>query len=198
VPTPSAHRPDVLSVAGRVRAAASRTARLTSAGHRIGLAGKRAHYILVVKKNQPGLYAQVKNLPWRHVPVASRQHNRGHGRPAQPGHRHLENGRARQHRRRLQAPRPGRHPDPRNPRTAPSMSKTDTTRLRRGPGGCCTPLPYRHRLALADGEVADVACARSGDPRGDQGLEGRGPQPIGAAGEVPLLEVCTCGMVHDR
>ncbi len=42
--------------------------------------GKSAHYILVVKKNQPGLYAQVKNLPWRHIPVASRQHNRGHGR----------------------------------------------------------------------------------------------------------------------
>jgi predicted transposase YbfD/YdcC len=41
--------------------------------------GKRAHYILVVKKNQPGLYAQVKNLPWRHIPVAARQHNRGHG-----------------------------------------------------------------------------------------------------------------------
>jgi predicted transposase YbfD/YdcC len=41
---------------------------------------KKAHYILVVKKNQPGLYAQVKNLPWRHVPVAARQHGRGHGR----------------------------------------------------------------------------------------------------------------------
>ncbi len=34
----------------------------------------------MAKKNQPGLYAQVKNLPWRHIPVASRQHNRGHGR----------------------------------------------------------------------------------------------------------------------
>ena len=78
------------------------------------------------------------------------------------------------------------------------MSKTDTTRLRRGPGGCRTPLPYRHRLALADGEVAGVACARSGDPRGHQGLEGIGPQAIGTAGEVPLLEVCTCGVVHDR
>ena len=77
------------------------------------------------------------------------------------------------------------------------MSKTDTTRLRRGPGGCRTPLPYRHRLALADGEVADVACARSGDPRGHQGLECIGPQAIGTAGEVPLLEVCTCGVVHD-
>ena len=179
------------------------------------VAHKKAHYILVVKKNQPGLYAQVKNLPWRHIPVAARQRNRGHGRqehrtlktaavaaglglparrpghlphppdpaagrrevadrhrlrhhqpgrppgnpgparrldprpladrgaaphprrqlrrrrlpdphrqrtpghghPAQPRHRDLENGRARQHRRRLQAPRPGRHPHPRNPRT---------------------------------------------------------------------------------
>ena len=41
---------------------------------------KKAHYILVIKKNQPGLYAQVKNLPWRHVPAAARQRNRGHGR----------------------------------------------------------------------------------------------------------------------
>ncbi|MGA2829719.1 MAG: transposase family protein [Streptosporangiaceae bacterium] len=29
---------------------------------------------------QPGLYAQVKNLPWRRIPVAARQHGRGHGR----------------------------------------------------------------------------------------------------------------------
>ena len=33
-----------------------------------------------MKKNQPGLYAQVRNLPWRRIPVASRQHDRGHGR----------------------------------------------------------------------------------------------------------------------
>ena len=33
-----------------------------------------------MKKNQPGLYAQIKNLPWRRIPVAARQHNRGHGR----------------------------------------------------------------------------------------------------------------------
>jgi predicted transposase YbfD/YdcC len=44
------------------------------------VAQKKAHYILVVKKNQPGLYAQVKNLPWRRIPVAARQHDRGHGR----------------------------------------------------------------------------------------------------------------------
>ena len=82
-------------------------------------AGKGAHYTLVVNKNQPGLYARVKNLP-------------------------------------------------------------------------CRPRP-----ALADGEGADVARARSGDPRGHQGLEGIGPQAIGTAGEVPLLEVCTSGVVHD-
>ena len=41
---------------------------------------KKAHYILVVKKNQPGLYAQLKNLPWRNIPVGDKQRNRGHGR----------------------------------------------------------------------------------------------------------------------
>ena len=41
---------------------------------------KKAHYILVVKKNQPSLYAQVKNLPWRHIPAGRRQRGRGHGR----------------------------------------------------------------------------------------------------------------------
>jgi predicted transposase YbfD/YdcC len=41
---------------------------------------KKAHYILVVKKNQPSLYAQLKNLPWRSIPAADRQRGRGHGR----------------------------------------------------------------------------------------------------------------------
>jgi predicted transposase YbfD/YdcC len=41
---------------------------------------KKAHYILVVKKNQPGLHAQLRNLPWRNIPVVHRQHSRGHGR----------------------------------------------------------------------------------------------------------------------
>jgi predicted transposase YbfD/YdcC len=41
---------------------------------------KKAHYILVVKKNQPSLYAQVKNLPWRAIPAGDRQRSRGHGR----------------------------------------------------------------------------------------------------------------------
>ena len=91
---------------------------------------------------------------------------------------------------------PGVRRDPLTRRFVPP--DTDTTRLHRGPGGCCAPLPYRHRLALAEGEAAGVACARSGDPRGHQGLEGIGPQAIGTAGEVPLLEVCACGVVHDR
>ena len=39
-----------------------------------------AHYIFLVKKNQPGLYAQLKRLPWRQVPAGDRQHDRGHGR----------------------------------------------------------------------------------------------------------------------
>jgi len=33
-----------------------------------------------VKRNQPSLYAQVKNLPWRHIPAGDQQSNRGHGR----------------------------------------------------------------------------------------------------------------------
>jgi predicted transposase YbfD/YdcC len=44
------------------------------------VAGKDAHYILVVKKNRPGLYAQLKNLPWRQIPAAATQRDRGHGR----------------------------------------------------------------------------------------------------------------------
>jgi len=75
------------------------------------------------------------------LPDPHRQRTPGHGHPAQPGHRNLENGRAHQYRRRLPAPRPGRHPDPGNPRTRPGMNKTDMTRPRRGPGGCCTRLP---------------------------------------------------------
>ena len=44
------------------------------------VSGKNAHYILVVKKNQPRLYAQIKNLPWRNIPAGHKQHDRGHGR----------------------------------------------------------------------------------------------------------------------
>ena len=33
-----------------------------------------------MKKKQPGLYAKLKNLPWRSIPAADRQRGRGHGR----------------------------------------------------------------------------------------------------------------------
>jgi predicted transposase YbfD/YdcC len=39
-----------------------------------------AHYLLIVKRNQPGLHAQLAALPWRDVPVAYTQRERGHGR----------------------------------------------------------------------------------------------------------------------
>ena len=41
---------------------------------------KNADSILTVKSNQPGLYAQLKNLPWREVPVACDIRDKGHGR----------------------------------------------------------------------------------------------------------------------
>ena len=40
---------------------------------------KKAHYIAIVKKNQPLLHAQVRALPWRQVPGGCAR-DRGHGR----------------------------------------------------------------------------------------------------------------------
>jgi predicted transposase YbfD/YdcC len=42
--------------------------------------GKKAHYIAVVKQNQPLLHARVRALPWRQVPAGSVTRERGHGR----------------------------------------------------------------------------------------------------------------------
>ncbi|HEY4852088.1 MAG TPA: ISAs1 family transposase [Streptosporangiaceae bacterium] len=39
-----------------------------------------AHYLITVKRNQPGLHAQLAGLPWRHVPVAYKAREKGHGR----------------------------------------------------------------------------------------------------------------------
>jgi predicted transposase YbfD/YdcC len=44
------------------------------------LASRAADYLLIVKRNQPGLYAQLAALPWREVPVAHTRRERGHGR----------------------------------------------------------------------------------------------------------------------
>jgi predicted transposase YbfD/YdcC len=49
-------------------------------GHATYLAGRGAHYLFTVKRNQPGLFAQLAALPWRQVPVARNIRERGHGR----------------------------------------------------------------------------------------------------------------------
>lgn len=41
---------------------------------------RHAAYLFTVKKNQPGLYRQLKQLPWAKVPISDEVHDRGHGR----------------------------------------------------------------------------------------------------------------------
>jgi hypothetical protein len=48
--------------------------------HATYLAGRGARYLLIVKRNQPGLHAQLAALPWRDVPVAHTSRERGYGR----------------------------------------------------------------------------------------------------------------------
>ncbi len=48
--------------------------------HATYLARRGAHYVLTVKRNQPGLFAQLAYLPWRQIPVACQTRERGHGR----------------------------------------------------------------------------------------------------------------------
>jgi predicted transposase YbfD/YdcC len=44
------------------------------------LARRGAHYVITVKRNQPGLHARLAALPWRDVPAAHDKRERGHGR----------------------------------------------------------------------------------------------------------------------
>jgi len=44
------------------------------------VARKQAHYLLVVKANQPTLLDRCARLPWHDVPVGDRTRDRGHGR----------------------------------------------------------------------------------------------------------------------
>ena len=67
-----------LDLAGQVSTADALHTQREHARFLVGV--KKADYILIVKKNQPGLYAQVKSLPWRHVLASDRQHGRRHGR----------------------------------------------------------------------------------------------------------------------
>src|SRR5262249_44891681 len=48
--------------------------------HATYLAGRGAHCLLIVKRNQPSLHAQLADLPWQEVPVAYRSREHGHGR----------------------------------------------------------------------------------------------------------------------
>jgi predicted transposase YbfD/YdcC len=41
---------------------------------------KKAHYIAIVKRNQPLLHAQIRALPWRQVPAGGCARERRHGR----------------------------------------------------------------------------------------------------------------------
>jgi predicted transposase YbfD/YdcC len=52
----------------------------TQRGHVEYLHARGGHYLLIAKANQPTLHAQLVGLPWAQIPVASQQHDRGHGR----------------------------------------------------------------------------------------------------------------------
>jgi predicted transposase YbfD/YdcC len=52
----------------------------TQRAHAEYLVGRRAHYLLVVKANQPTLHAQLAGLAWRDIPVMDRTRDHAHGR----------------------------------------------------------------------------------------------------------------------
>lgn len=52
----------------------------TQVRHAQYLTGRGAHYLLTVKGNQPTLHRQLRDLPWKQIPVADRTQHKGHGR----------------------------------------------------------------------------------------------------------------------
>jgi predicted transposase YbfD/YdcC len=52
----------------------------TQRGHADYLHQRGGHYLLIVKANQPTLHAQLVGLPWRQIPIAVSDRDRGHGR----------------------------------------------------------------------------------------------------------------------
>ena len=52
----------------------------TQRGHVEHLGSRGAHWLLVVKGNQPTLHAQLRALPWREVPIANLSTGKDHGR----------------------------------------------------------------------------------------------------------------------
>lgn len=52
----------------------------TQHDHGAYLTSRGAHYVAVVKKNHPCLYAQVRKLPWRDIPLGHRTRDHAHHR----------------------------------------------------------------------------------------------------------------------
>lgn len=69
---------DRIDLAGAVTTADAMHAQRAHAEYLVTQRG--GHYLLTVKRNQPGLHAQLAALPWRQVPVADQASERGHGR----------------------------------------------------------------------------------------------------------------------
>lgn len=69
---------DRIDLAGAVVTADALHAQSAHADYLAGQ--RRAHYLITVKRNQPGLHAQLAGLPWRDIPDADIQHDRAHGR----------------------------------------------------------------------------------------------------------------------
>ena len=69
---------DRIDLAGAVTTADAMHAQRSHAEYLVTQRG--GHYLLTVKRNQPGLHAQLAALPWRQVPVADQASERGHGR----------------------------------------------------------------------------------------------------------------------
>jgi predicted transposase YbfD/YdcC len=68
---------DRIAIGGAIVTADAMHAQRSHASY---LARRGAHYLFTVKRNQPGLFAQLAALPWREVPVACQTRERGHGR----------------------------------------------------------------------------------------------------------------------
>lgn len=68
---------DRIDITGAVITADALHAQRDHAAH---LARRGARYLLIVKRNQQGLHAQLASLPWWEVPVAYTNRGRGHGR----------------------------------------------------------------------------------------------------------------------
>ncbi|HEY8653838.1 MAG TPA: ISAs1 family transposase [Dermatophilaceae bacterium] len=52
----------------------------TQRAHADYLLGRGAHYILIVKGNQPSLHRQLRSVPWKQVPAVDTTTDKGHGR----------------------------------------------------------------------------------------------------------------------